>query len=781
MTKLITVKGAVQGVGYRPFIAEKATEYHLVGNVKNIGAAVEILVSGTESDIASFLCCVENECPPGGKVISVTVKDVESENESNNQSFEIIDSKEIKLSDEIPVFLPDIGICEDCTKELLDPENRRYHHPLISCAVCGPRFSIINKLPYDRDTTTQDKFEMCPECKKEYSKGRRRYAQTISCHDCGPQMKYAYKNEAGEEIEAQKEEAISIAINDLKEGKIIALKGISGYQLVCVPKEEPARALRQLKGRENKPFAVMFSDTSTIREYACMNDLECSLLESSPRPIVLLKKKYAFSDEVDRGSRYIGAFLPSAGIQRMLCDEVGPIIATSANYSSEPMMCRDKDVFDSFMKNPILRGVLYHDREINLSQDDSVMFVINGKNGESAQFIRRARGYAPLPFEIDYHESLRKNDDCIMAFGADLKNTVSYAKKDRILTTHYIADLDNEISLLSHHGDICKRYEELFCLRPNVIVRDMHPGYASVNMAKERSGEQIELQHHFAHIYSVMAENGLNKAIGASFDGTGYGLDGAIWGGEFIEIKGSRPVRAGHLSYVKLVGGDEAAKNASQTMNCYISECLLNGLIQEKDVKMTGKLSFIMAAQKSSTGIFKSSSMGRLFDAISALLGICDYNSYEGECAINLEKAAWEYLDKLGNEKEERVPTFELSMNYDEGECSFTIDQLGLFKNVLLCYNTNDYDNGAIALGFHRAVVEMIVKAFEHLRDVNDENKVCLSGGVFNNRLILTKTIDRLCDLGFEVFWNQKVPLGDGGISLGQAYYAMLLRNKIGE
>ena len=773
MTKIITVKGAVQGVGYRPFIAEKATEYGLSGNVKNIGAAVEILISGREADIASFICLLEKEMPPGAYILSVDARDTEPGTEIP-EGFTIIESSEINLKDEIPVFLPDIGICKDCMDELLDKNNRRYRHPLISCAVCGPRLSILNKLPYDRDTTTMIDFDMCPECRDEYQRGRRHYAQTISCHSCGPQMKYLYLDETDSEKELLKEDAVEKAVSDLKNGKIIGLKGVSGYQLVCMPTQSTASDLRKIKGRENKPFAVMFSSAEAALGSAHISNLEKELLESSERPIVLLKKKTEFPFEVDKGSRYIGAFLPSAGIHRILCDEVGPLIVSSGNKSGSPIIFKDKLFKDTFLKSadtdePVIGGILYHDRDINIAQDDSVVFAIDNRDGESAQFIRRARGYAPLPFVIEGGSSFAKNNDCILAVGGDLKNTISFAKKDRVLTTHYISDLSNELGDMEFWHQVLKHYEELFYLEPTVVVSDLHPLYASSYMAEKMDGEKLKIQHHYAHCYSVMAENGLRTAIGASFDGTGYGEDGAIWGGEFVHVDGSNPCRKGHLSYINLVGGDEAAKNVIQTMKCYIGECITRGLIDGEQASEDATLKMLMAAQKTGVGSFDSSSMGRLFDAVSALLGVCDYNTYEGECAVNLEKCAWSFIES----GEKSYPEFEFEFKNENGQMIF--DQIGLFKDIYLCYNTKTQTREAIAYGFHMAVVNMIVKAFDIMRDETGIQTACLSGGVFNNRIILSKSIEMLRDKGFEAKWNRKVPLGDGGISLGQAYYAMLV------
>ena len=769
MIKIITVKGAVQGVGYRPFIAEKATEYGFNGYVKNIGAAVEILISGKEADIASFICLLEKEMPPGAYILSVDAFDAPSDTKVP-EGFSIIESSDINLSDEIPVFLPDIGICNDCMEELLDKRNRRYHHPLISCAVCGPRFSILNSLPYDRNTTAMTVFDMCPKCLNEYGFGRRHYAQTISCHECGPQMKYVQIDENGYELEFEKEDAVSEAIYNLKAGKIIGLKGVSGYQLICMPTAEAATQLRHVKGRENKPFAVMFPTLEAVSEKAFLSELEKELLKSSGRPIVLVNKKTDFPFEVDKGSRYIGAFLPSAGIHRILCDAVGPLIVSSGNRSGSPIIYKD-DLFSRTFLDKI-GGILYHDRDINIAQDDSVVFTVKNSLGEYAQFIRRARGYAPLPFVIGGKESFDKNKECVLAVGGDLKNTVSYAKKDRVLTTHYISDLSNDVDIMAFWNRVREHYEKLFSLKPTVVVSDLHPLYASSYMASGMELKQLRLQHHFAHIYSVMAENGLSNALGAAFDGTGYGEDMAIWGGEFVQVNGTVPTRKGHISYVNLVGGDEAARNAVQTMNCYIGQCLSEGLLDQTLVPEDKDFKMLMAAQKIGAGSFKSSSMGRLFDAVSALLDVCSYNTYEGECAVNLEKCAQSFAD----EKETDFPKFEFKVS--ETDQGLIFDQVSLFKDIFMCYNTKTAERNAIAFGFHMAVVDMIIRAIKALKKETGLNTVCLSGGVFNNRIILGRAAEELAGCGFEVYWNRKVPLGDGGISLGQAYFAMLTESR---
>ena len=784
MIKEITVKGAVQGVGYRPFIAYMAKELNIAGFVKNMGALVQILAIGEDSDLEAFISCINSKGPDGAFILSVTQKelsDIPTEYQKFTTDFSIIESSNIDLSSDIPVFLPDIGICDDCQRELFDKSDRRYRYPLISCAVCGPRMSILNSLPYDRDTTTMEHFEMCPSCQAEYADGRRRYAQTISCHECGPQMVLDYLSEDGGVVTKDKDEAVTYAVNIIKNGGILGLKGVSGYQLISKPDRESARRLRAIKGRESKAFAIMFFDVDMIREYAYVSPKEEELLKSSGRPIVLLKNKAEFDEEVVKGSRYIGAFLPSAGIHSILTKELGPLIVTSANKSDEPIIIDDKDFVSCFFdtksdKDERTDGVLFHKRVINMPMDDSVMFVVSNKYGEFSQFIRRSRGYVPLPILTENKILAEHNGKAVLAFGGDLKSTFAFGHNDKILPSQYVGDLE-DYGCVQNYKSLIRQYSDIFKQEPSLYVSDLHPLYASSKIASEMADidriKLVSLQHHFAHTYSVMAENGLDSAIGVSFDGTGYGTDGAIWGGEFTYINRADAKRAGHLSYVTLTGGDNASKDAQLISKCYIHKASEQGLLTNdiKDVSSSNKL--LNAALDNKVQTFDCSSIGRLFDAVSAILGICSFNSYEGECAIRLENAAWEFAEgkPMG-----QYPEFSFDITItDEG---FIADQIKLFSDIYKCHKTGEYKTAAIAYGFHMSVISLITSGTRLAKEKYEDNKVCLSGGVFNNRLILSKVTEALMDMGFEVFWNKDVPLGDGGISIGQVYYGLMLEKE---
>ncbi|WP_029232132.1 carbamoyltransferase HypF [Butyrivibrio sp. VCB2006] len=789
MISKITVKGAVQGVGYRPFILKKATEYGLQGFVRNIGAAVDILVKGDEETILKFTEMIKGEYPSGAFILNVEKCELSNEEytkylsslniQGDFEKFEIITSGEIDLPSELPVFLPDIGICPDCMSEMLDPKDRRYHYPLISCAGCGPRISILNMLPYDRDTTTMIDFEMCPECAAEYTLGRRRHAQTISCHDCGPQYilidftQKSYSQCNTKDItkiirndSTDNSLTIERAISLLRDNKIIGLKGSSGYQLVCKPNNNAASNLRHTKGREKKPFAVMFSNIKAIEEYCYVNDMEKELLESSARPIVLLNVKKAFDYEVCKDSRYIGAFLPSVGIHRLLCDAVGPLIVTSANKSDEPIII-DDDVFLTEFKGKGVDAVLVHKRKINMPQDDSVMFVAELKDGKYLSlFNRRARGYVPLPIFVK--ESKDNNNSVkVLAFGGDLKSTFSFGYKDKIIPSQYLGDL-KDFGVNDNLKKLLASYEDIFKFKPESIVCDMHPLYESGRLAKEYSNKYnlpiFEVQHHHAHILSVMAEKSLKSCIGVSFDGTGYGTDGNIWGGEFLYCNGSEFERCGHMSYIKLCGGDNASRNAK-----LVKECYYNAAKNSKEVP-----GLVKAALDNNINVFNASSVGRLFDCVCALLGIKEENSFEGECAIALEKEAWNYLESH-KEDASNGSYYKLSFEITKGdEGKYIPDQTALFTDICYALYEKNIPADELSYSFHMALSDVIVRVCEYIKENKKESKVCLSGGVFGNRLLLTNTYQKLLESGFEVFVNELVPAGDAGISVGQAYYLML-------
>jgi hydrogenase maturation protein HypF len=750
MTVLLTVFGIVQGVGYRPFVAGLAEEAGVSGFVRNCGGIVEIYASGDQERVRGFVGRLRKEAPDGAFVLRVDVKPVE---DKHFDGFRIAESGEKPAEfHETPLVPPDLPMCDACSRELDDPENRRYRYPFISCASCGPRYSIIRELPYDREHTTMQDFPMCGTCASEYREGRRRYAQTISCHDCGPQLLYRGADGA----ECGKEDALRLAARLLEKGAVLALKGVGGYQFVCSPVLPNAvEHLRLLKGREKKPFAVMFPSVATIRESCFISQEEEKLLCSSARPIVLLRKKTEpFCPGVSGDSRFIGAFLPYTGLHQILTRECGPLIATSGNITSEPIIIRDNDLFA--MKSPYLDGVLYNTREILNPLDDSVARVFRGV----PQMIRRSRGYVPLPVVLD-----RPAPRPVFAAGGDLKSCFCLLSGDRAYLSQYFGDLES-YGVQKNYREGLDRMERIFGIAPAAVACDLHPGYFSSALAEREAerlsaGKPLPVQHHHAHAASVMAEHRLESCIGVVFDGTGYGTDGTVWGGEFLLCRGAAFERKGRLSRVALCGGDAAAQNAVLTADCY----------RFAAGERAGSSAFplVSAALAGHVNTFECSSMGRLFDAAASILGIRESNGYEGECPIALENAAASAL----KERKEPYP-FRFRLSRDSKEC-IAADQAD-FAGQLLQAARDGADKDAAALGFHRAAAELVERVCHEIREATSENRVALSGGVFANLILLQDCFDRLEKDGFEVYTNHLVPSNDGGISLGQAWLCARLQ-----
>lgn len=754
-TEKITIWGIVQGVGFRPFIAKLADELNMKGIVRNAGGLVEIRVTDTEDRINSFVQAIRERKPLPSEIVHIrreTVADTEY------ADFSIISSGEI--DDEAPMIPADLALCPDCLKDLNNEDNPRYRHPFISCMACGPRYTIIDRIPYDRDNTAMVDFPMCDYCEGEYTdrQNRRYHAQTISCHDCGPQL-LMY------ESDLEKEDAVKEAIRLLKDGKIIAVKGIGGYNFIASPfNQQAVENLRLLKGREEKPFAVMFYDESQVREYCFINETESELLNSSARPIVLLEtKKQAFSPEVNKTSRYTGSFLPSMGLQYLLIEACGPLIVTSGNLSDSPMIREDGKMFALYDEHrDLLSAVFYHQRNINLVVDDSVVRVIDGQ----PQMIRRAKGYAPVPLYIaeDYRG---KKDDCILALGGQLKAAFTISKGNFAYVSQFFGDLDAE-EIRANYVNNIEQMKELFHMNPKLLVTDMHPLYFTFDFAKEY-GEKynipiLRVQHHHAHVASVMAEHHLQgDVIGVSFDGTGYGDDGTIWGGEFFVCNGSKYARVGHLLTIPMIGGDNSMKEGWKTAMCYMAS--IGGDAEKSPLAEDSRYAVVKAGLYHGINGIGSSSMGRLFDAVSALLGICLENSYEGECAIMLENAAAD-AKRLG-----LIPHKMVFMYWNDGGVwkvsaapIFQAIARGLREGVAI---------GAMALGFHEAVGDLVAALVEKIREEADTSTVCLTGGVFQNKILMEYTLKQLRDKGCDVYYNVSVGPNDGGISLGQTYIAM--------
>lgn len=757
----ITVSGLVQGIGFRPFVAELAEELSLTGQVKNLGGIVEIIVSGDKQAVDDFIqrlkCVSETGELPGCRIDALEVEEVgSSDTKAFDGKFQIVESGNGR---ELRRFLPvDLPTCDRCIAEMHDPKNRRYRYPFISCTACGPRFSIQKNVPYDRETITMDVFEMCEECRVEYTeKGNiRRHAQTIACKDCGPRLKYVAHSDMQEFLQiSDEQQAISESVQALLQGKIGAIKDIGGYHFAFLPtNSKAANRLREFKNRDKKPFAVMFLNLDEVREYCEVSEKEAALLTSSARPIVLLNKKKDFVPEVCGESDRIGALLPCNPLQILLLEETGPLVMTSGNRGGEPIIISEEEMCIHLGNG--IDFMLTHDREILTPLDDSIYQV--AETGD-IQLIRRARGLAPEPITLE-----QKLQQDTFAAGGDLKAVFALGREELVYLSQYFGDLEDVRCAESREKGI-QHMIDLLEIQPEITVGDLHPTYFSTQDIEKK------IQHHHAHVASVIAEHGLEgKVLGVACDGTGYGTDGTIWGSEFLMCEEDKMQRIGHFSSVKLVGGDASAKQADMTLYSYMLEARERGLdvaafFQEKEAD-SKNFTLQEMAWKQNINTAYSSSMGRLFDAAAALLDICLYNSYEGECAILLEKAA--HIGKV------EAKSFDAKLHIDliEKDDVWQADSVKLL--VDLYQMKSRYSKEELAYLFHHAVALSIVEMAGQICQKYNTNQVALSGGTFINRILLKEVVEGLGKKGINVYLNEKVPCGDGGIALGQIYLALL-------
>lgn len=738
-TRTLILRGLVQGVGYRPFVRREAISRGITGDVRNIGGGVRVRAFGTKEALDDLVECLLSSPPSGTIYLETEIGDpAEVPPERCPDTFTIAVSDRGEL---LPIVAPDIAPCRDCAEELLDRASRRHRYPFQSCALCGPRYSIQSSLPYDRVGTTMKEFPLCDACKREYHDpaDRRSYAQTIACKDCGPRLTF-HPVDPGASPICGDDAAIGAALSALQKGEIVAIKNNGGFHLACLAYDEAAvRALRQIKGREEKPFALLFSNLVAVEAVAEVNECEAELLTSPARPIVLLEPKgEPFSSEVSGESLLIGAMLPSTPLQ-MLLSEAGVLVMTSANRSGEPLHTEFVPLAEWLGGRA---AILTHDRPIVTPQDDSLLFVEDGK----PCFLRRARGYVPLPIRVDGAASVPT-----LAMGGDLKAVFALHKDEYVYLSQHTGDLADE-PIRRVWSDLQTHLSDLLGITPERAVCDLHPGYFSRKMA-ERAATACGLpitsvQHHHAHVAAVMAEHSLSRVLGFAFDGTGYGSDGTVWGGELLFCEGGEYRRVAHLLPLPMPRGDEGAKDALRLARFHLAGA--DALPESPEETL------ITAAVKAGMSI-PTSSMGRLFDAVSAILGICLENSYEGRAAILLENAA-----TLWTSAPASLP---LPLEGEVWRSDLLL--LALREGV-----QNGTPIGALALGFHQAVADAVLEAATAFAAVYRCTDVALSGGVFANRLLLRLCRQRLEAAGFAVWRNEKVPVGDGGIALGQAYVA---------
>lgn len=792
----IVVSGLVQGIGFRPFVAELAEELKLAGQVKNLGGIVEIIVAGDREAVDKFIqrlkCVSETGELPGCRIDELEVEELVDGEGTKMETYVGILNPESLLNDEkfyivesgngreIRRFLPvDLPTCDRCVTEMHDSNNRRFRYPFISCTACGPRFSIQKAVPYDRETITMDDFPMCDACREEYTaKGNiRRHAQTIACKECGPKLTYITKDFL--QIFDEKQ-AISEAVQALLHGKIGAIKDIGGYHFAFSPmNSQAARRLREFKNRDKKPFAVMFLNLDEVKKYCEVFEKEAALLQSSARPIVLLKKKKDFVPEICGESDRIGALLPCNPLQILLLEETGPLVMTSGNRGGEPIIISEEEMVQ-YIGNGI-DFMLTHDREILIPLDDSIFQVVeiekrvvNEQNAKveekeyATQLIRRARGLVPETITLK-----RKLPKDTFAAGGDLKAVFALGREELVYLSQYFGDLEDVRCMESREAGL-GRMQQLLEIRPELSVGDLHPAYLSAQDTEKK------IQHHHAHVASVIAEHGLEgKVLGVACDGTGFGTDGTIWGSEILLCENEKMSRAGHFSSVKLVGGDASAKQADMTLYSYMLEARERGwevesFFQEVDASCRDenekqKLRLQEMAWKQNINTAYSSSMGRLFDAAAALLDICHYNSYEGECAIMLEQAAHRGKEEIHSLRCDSI-NHRLTIEFAKQDGKWQADSLKLLTDLYYLKTTCSKD--VLAYLFHHAVATVIINIADKICREQGANQIALSGGTFINRILLKEVIEGLRKKGRDVYLNEKVPCGDGGIALGQMYLA---------
>lgn len=749
----VQIKGIVQGVGFRPFLFALAEEHAVAGQVLNDGCGVQLEIEGEAEAIERFLAACRMSPP-----LLARIETIECRNAGTPlglTAFNIAES-EGEEATKFTLLSPDVTVCVDCLQELFDPRDRRFRYPFINCTNCGPRFTIIRDVPYDRERTTMSAFPMCADCKREYHDPRQRrfHAQPNACATCGPRVFIAGNTSV------PSDEVIEHAAEWISRGEIVAIKGIGGYHLACdALNDEAVQKLRERKIREDRPFALMAASVEEIRRFCTMSDAEERLLLSPARPITLLKKRSAvesvISEVVAPRQKYLGWMLAYAPLHHLLLARCAkPLVMTSGNVSDEPIAYRDEDALRRLQ--PIADHFLTHNREIHIRCDDSVARVFRGKS----VLLRRSRGYAPQPIK-----TARRFSQRILACGAELKNTFCLTRENYAFLSHHIGDLENLETLRSFEEGI-EHFKRLFYLEPEVVAHDLHPEYLSTKYAAALPDDlpKVGVQHHHAHIVSCLADNEAldddEPVIGVAMDGLGFGADGSWWGGEFLIVTPARFERAAHLQVQPMPGGAHAIREPWRMAAVWLREVFGDEFtsldlpfVKRLDQPRWRALKRMIATDLNSP---QTSSMGRLFDAVASLLGLRDKVRYEGQAAIELEMIADE--------------------DYDGGGYEFAFDgkviQPAPVIRAIVADLFDRVPTPVVAAKFHLAVADVIRTVARHLRVTCQLNCVALSGGVFQNLLLLGQTVSLLEADGFEVLTHSRVPPNDGGIALGQAIIA---------
>ncbi len=800
----MTIRGAVQGVGFRPFVYRLATGMNLPGWVLNSSQGVFIEVEGEKQTLDAFLLRIEKEKPERSFIQSLEFSVLDP---IGYTEFEIRHSDGTGMKSAL--ILPDIATCPDCLREIFDPLNRRYLYPFTNCTNCGPRFTIVEALPYDRPNTSMKKFEMCDDCRREYEDplDRRFHAQPNACPKCGPHLELW--NESGRVVSSQHESLLE-ATDAIRNGKIVAVKGLGGFHLIVDARNDSAvKKLRERKHREEKPLALMYPSLDALRVDCVVSELEERLLLSPESPITLLSRKSEI-ENLDESSRrpkseiassvaphnpYLGAMLPYTPLHHILMREMGfPVVATSGNLSDEPICTDEGEALKRL--SGIADLFLVHNRRIVRHVDDSVVRVLMGRES----VMRRARGYAPLPIQTPVFSEVP-----LLAVGAHLKNTVALSNGENVFISQHIGDLETEEAHQAFQN-VCRDLPVLYDSKPEFIISDMHPAYLSTQYAKDQNTRVIEIQHHYAHIAACMAENELDgRVLGVSWDGTGYGLDETVWGGEFLLTTESSFHRVASFRQFRLPGAERAIREPRRTAIGVLYEIFGEELFERTDIPVLesfkgSELKLLRQVLASGVNSPLTSSVGRLFDAVASIVGLRQQVSFEGQAAMELEfsirqtktdelfqfrisapeahqplaEDCQSRIDKATNPKSKLLnPLYESIDSKSRRQSTIIVDWEPLILGVLDDVKQG-VSPGVISTKFHNTLVEIIGEIAGRI----GEERVVLSGGCFQNKYLTERTVRRLEALGFRPYWHQRVPPNDGGIALGQVYAAMRLHSR---
>lgn len=753
----IHIKGRVQGIGFRPFIYKLAIENGLHGSVSNTLDGVHIYLNSESLLLAKFISQIRNNTPEQSLITSINYEEISYRSYSD---FSIVDS-DLEGTPDL-LITPDFAICERCKAELKDPKNRRRHYPYITCTACGPRFSIEKGLPYDRDRTSMEFFEMCEDCKKEYSNPRndRFYSQTNSCPNC--RISQWVVDSQGQKVALKEQEIVDFICNQLEKGAIVAVKGIGGFLLICdAENEQKVKELRIKKHRPKKPFALMYPDVDHVRNNFHVSKEELNELSSSASPIVLLKQVEggnagSLMPHIAPGLDRLGIMLPYAPLLVLIAEKLDkPLLATSGNQKGSPIIYKNEESVKSLGK--FADYFLLNNRDIQIPQDDSVVKFSPATQGKIV--IRRSRGYAPGFLQNAVDSTLTED---VLGLGALLKSTFCIWSNDRCHVSQFLGDTTEFDAQISYERTL-NHFQQLLKFKPEIILVDKHPAYFSTQLGKELASSHnssiVEIQHHEAHLWAVLGENDLlksgEKILGVVFDGTGMGNDGAVWGGEFFSFEFGELSRTNHLKYFPHILGDKMAREPRLSALSLMHSSGNNTTIL-KDVFSSKEFELYVKVLDNST--LQTSSMGRIFDAVSSILGLCQKNTYEGEAAMYLECLAQKYCDQNGGYPEAYTNLLSSEESIDLGE----------ILRAILQDIASGMETGKIAAKFHSTIVRII----EDIASKSGARSITFSGGVFQNGLLVEMIVEHL-DEKFNLYFHQDLSPNDECISYGQlvGYY----------